>query len=343
MNKDYNQDKGTRMRMKKSNKMKKREPLKTLLIVGIIILSIVGLVYLYFLQTYKQVDYVEIPNTDEDLGITEETEEKINIFENNKSIISIALFGVDKRSDEERGRSDAIMILTIDPVNNNIKLSSLMRDTKVSIKGHDKNKLGHAYSYGGPELALHTINDNFRLNIRHFASINYGGLVNIIDSLGGVNVNIKKDELDMVNKYINDTAYVEGLENTPLSKSGYQLVNGVQAVGYSRIRKVGDGDYERTQRQRVVLSAIIRKLTDLSVLELPSVIKELAPYVETNISASYMLKLGSSILNAGISDIRQSRFPSDENSYGETKNGIWYLMFDEYKTIDELHNFIFDR
>lgn len=342
MNEDYNQERSTSMRTKKSKKAKKREPFKVLLIVGVIIMSIIGLVYVYFLQTYKQIDYVEIPNTDEDLGITEETEEKINIFENNNAIISIALFGVDKRSDEERGRSDAIMILTIDPVNNNIKLSSLMRDSRVSIKGHDENKLGHAYSYGGPELALHTINDNFRLNIRHFASINYGGLVKIIDSLGGVNVNIKKDELEMVNKYIGDTASVEGLEYTPLSNSGYQLVNGVQAVGYSRIRKVGDGDYERTQRQRVVLSAIIRKLTDLSVLELPGVIKELAPFVETNINASYMLKLGSSILNTGISDIRQARFPSDENSYGETMNGIWFLIFDKYKTIDELHDFIFN-
>jgi len=337
-----NKDKSSEMNMSKDNKAKKRNPYNVLLIAGILILSIMGLVYLYFLQTYKQIDYVKIPSTNEDLGITDD-EDKINIFENNKSIINIALFGVDKRDDEERGRSDSIMILTIDPINNNIKLSSLMRDSKVSIKGYDENKLGHAYSYGGPELALHTINDNFRLNIRHFATINYGGLVKVIDSIGGVNVNIKPDELEMVNKYIGDTAHVEGIEWTPISDPGYQLVTGVQAVGYSRIRKVGDGDYERTQRQRIVLSGIIRELTELSVLELPGVIKELAPYVETNITSSYMLKLGSSILNTGISDIRQARFPSDENSYGDTINGTWFLIFDEYKTIDEMHEFIFEN
>lgn len=324
-----------------NKKAKKKTPSKVLIILALFILAIIAGVYIYFIDTYNEIDYVKIPSSDEDLGISQEIEEEINIFKNNKSIINILLFGVDKRSDEERGRSDAIMILTIDPVSSTIKLSSLMRDTRVSIKGYDENKLGHAYSYGGPELAIHTINDNFRLNIRHFASINYGGLIKIIDSIGGVNVNIAEDELDMVNKYVNDTAYVEGLDWTPIKKPGYQLVNGVQAVGYARIRKVGDGDYERTQRQRIVLSAIIRKLTDISVLELPGVIQELAPFVETNIESSYMLKLGSSILNAGISDIRQSRFPTSENSYGETINGVWYLMFDRYQTIDELHDFIF--
>ncbi len=343
MNDDLNKNPISDMNKNKNNKAKKRAPLKVLLIMGIIILATIGVIYLYFLQTYKQLDYQEISSTDEELGITEAIEDEINIFENNKSIINILLFGIDKRSDEERGRSDSIMILTIDPVNNNIKLSSLMRDSLVSIKDHDENKLGHAYSYGGPELAIHTINNNFRLNIRYYATINYGGLVKIIDSIGGGYVNIEEDEIAMVNKYVSDTAYVEGLEWTPIYNPGYQLVSGVQAVGYSRIRKVGDGDYERTERQRTVLSAIIRKLTDLSVLELPSVIKELAPYVETNINSTYMLKLGSSILNTGISDIRQSRFPTYENSYGEIINGIWYLIFDQYKTVDELHDFIFDN
>ncbi|WP_312654133.1 LCP family protein [Proteiniclasticum sp.] len=315
--------------------------IKILVIIGITILALAGGAYWYFLQTYDEIEYMEIPETDEDLGITEETENEINIFENNKSIINVLLFGIDKRSDEETGRSDSIMILTIDPVNNKIKLSSLMRDTRVSIKDYGDNKLGHAYAYGGPELAIHTINKNFRLNIRHYASINYGGLINIIDSVGGIYANVKEDEIDMVNKYTNDTAYVEGLNFSLITKSGYQLLDGVQAVGYSRIRKVGDGDYERTERQRTVLSGIIRKLTDLSVIELPGVIRRLASNVETNITSSYMLKVGSSILNAGISDISQSRFPTDDHSYGEMINGSWFLVFDEYDTVDELHNFIF--
>src|SRR5690554_4440776 len=130
---------------KENSKNKKRTPHRVLLLVGLLILAVMAGIYIYFLQTYNKIDYVEIPNTDEELGITEDIEEEINIFENNKSIINILLFGIDKRSDEERGRSDAMMILTIDPVSNSIKLSSLMRDTRVTIKGYKEDKLGHAY------------------------------------------------------------------------------------------------------------------------------------------------------------------------------------------------------
>ncbi|MBO1266324.1 LCP family protein [Proteiniclasticum sp. SCR006] len=317
-------------------------PYKIIIIAGALIMAVLTGLYIYYIKTYEELEYIEIPETDEELGITEETEEVINIFENNKSIINILLFGVDKRSDEETGRSDAIMILTIDPVHNTIKLSSLMRDSRVSIKGYGEDKLGHAYAYGGPELAIHTINNNFRMNIRYFASINYGGLIHVIDSVGGIYANIKEDEIEMVNKYTNDTAYVEGMSYTPITESGYQLLDGVQAVGYSRIRKVGDGDYERTQRQRIVLSAVIRKLTDLNIVELPGVIQDLAPNIQTNITSNYMLKVGTSILNAGIKDIRQARFPSDENSHGEIMNGIWYLVFDKLKTREELNEYIFN-
>ncbi len=341
MKENYNDSRKGQNEISGSKKI--RTPYKVLIGFAAAAFIILAGVYFYFLQTYNEVDYVEIPETDEDLGITEETEDVINIFENNKSIINILLFGVDKRSDEETGRSDSIMILTIDPVNNNIKLSSLMRDTRVEIKDYGKDKLGHAYAYGGPELAIHTVNNNFKLNIRHYASINYGGLINIINAVGGINANIKEEEIEMVNKYINDTAYVEGMNFTPISKAGYQLLNGVQAVGYSRIRKVGDGDYERTERQRTVLSGVIRKLTDLSAIELPGVIQKLAGNVETNITRNYMLKVGSSILNAGIRDIRQNRFPTDENSHGDTIRGTWFLVFEEEDTIDEIHRFIFEK
>lgn len=339
MNNDFDQE--VELNSKLSQNPKKRSNIKIIMIIGVLIFAIIGGIYIYFMQTYNKIDYVEIPKTDEDLGISKEAENEINIFDKNKSIFNVLLFGVDKRSDEEKGRSDSIMILTIDPVNNKIKLSSLMRDSRVTIKDYGEDKLGHAYAYGGPELAIHTINKNFRLNIRHFASIDYGGLVNIIDSVGGIYATVKEDEIDMVNKYTNDTAFVEGLSYKPITRSGYQLLDGLQAVGYSRIRKVGDGDYERTQRQRIVLSAVIRKLTDLNVLELPGVIRKLAANVETNITSNYMLTVGSSILNAGISDIRQARFPTDENSKGEMIKGSWFLVFDEYETIDELHDFIF--
>ncbi|HBW13328.1 MAG TPA: LytR family transcriptional regulator [Proteiniclasticum sp.] len=327
---------------KGKNKRKRHKKLKiTILILLGLLLSAIGIAYTFFQNTYNKVSYVDIPKENEELGIEEEEEEIVNIFKENKAIINILLMGIDKRDQYDPGRSDAMMILSIDPISNSIKLSSIMRDSLVEIKGHGEDKLNHAYAFGGPELALHTINKNYKMNIKYFASIDYSGLTNIIDSIGGIYAQVKEEEIDMINKYTNDVAYVNGTDFSMITKPGYQLLDGTQAVAYARIRKVGDGDYERTQRQRIVLSGIIRKLTTLNILELPGTIQKLAPNVETNITSSYMLKVGTSVLNTGMKEIKQARFPLDEDSEGEMINGIWYLVFDKYKTVDALHNFIF--
>lgn len=331
-----------KQRHRKNKSKKKRSRIKVLLfsIAGVLLFSI-GIVYAYVQNTYNKVDFVDIPSKNEDLGIEEDSKEIVNIFKENKAIINILLMGIDKRDQYDPGRSDAMMILSIDPKSNSIKLSSIMRDSLVEIKDHGEDKLNHAYAYGGPELALHTINKNYKMNIKYFASIDYSGLTDIIDSIGGIYAQVKEEEIDMINKYTNDVAYVNGTDFKMVTKAGYQLLDGTQAVAYARIRKVGDGDYERTQRQRIVLSGIIRKLTSLSILELPGTIQKLAPNVETNITSSYMLKVGTSILNTGMKEIKQARFPLDEDSEGQTIKGIWYLVFDKYKTVDALHDFIF--
>ena len=327
---------------RRRNKPKKHKKLKiTILILLGLLLSAIGIAYTFFQDTYNKVSYVDIPKENEELGIEEEEEEIVNIFKENKAIINILLMGIDKRDQYDPGRSDAMMILSIDPISNSIKLSSIMRDSLVEIKGHGEDKLNHAYAFGGPELALHTINKNYKMNIKYFASIDYSGLTNIIDSIGGIYAQVKEEEIDMINKYTNDVAYVNGTDFSMITKPGYQLLDGTQAVAYARIRKVGDGDYERTQRQRIVLSGIIRKLTTLNILELPGTIQKLAPNVETNITSSYMLKVGTSVLNTGMKEIKQARFPLDEDSEGVMIRGIWYLKFDKYKTVDALHNYIF--
>jgi len=327
-------------RSRKNGKFKKGLKISAAILIGVLLFS-AGFVYAYMKSTYDEVEFVEIPKDNDNLGIEEEEEEIVNIFRDNPSIINILLLGIDKRDKTDPGRSDAMMILSIDPRSNQIKLSSIMRDSLVEIKDHGDDKLNHAYAFGGPELALHTVNSNYKMNIKYFASINYGGLTNIIDSVGGIYATVKEDEIDMLNSYISDVAFVEKTDFNMITKPGYQLLDGTQAVAYARIRKVGDGDYERTERQRTVLSGIIRKLTTLSVLELPGTIKKLAPNVETNITSSYMLKVGTSIINTGMREIKQARFPLNEHSEGKMIKGTWYLTFDKYKTIDTLHNFIF--
>lgn len=331
--------------MEKNKHTQKSSKKKGLLIgvislLGLILLLAGGAAYYYF-NTYNKINYTPIEENKVELDITTETEEKINIFKDSKSIINVLLLGVDQRDEDTASRSDSIMIASIDPVNGNIKLASLMRDTRVDIEGYGKDKLGHAYAYGGPALALKTVNKNFDMNLTYYATIDYIGLLNIIDAVGGVMIDVKDYELEWANITVSDIAMLNGTENTPVTKAGMQLLNGQQAVGYSRIRKAGDGDYERTERQRTVLSAVLKKVTQMNVTQIPNLINTFAPFVETNITSTYMLKIGVSVLDSGISDIIQSRFPTDKSSGGKIINERWYLVYDKEDTISELHNFIF--
>lgn len=326
--------------LKKKSKTKKRLIISFLSLIVIILLLAGSAVYYYF-NTYSKINYTPIVENKEELEITVETEEKINIFKDSKNIINVLLLGTDQREADTASRSDSIMIASIDPANGNIKLASLMRDTRVDIQGHGKDKLGHAFAYGGPALALKTVNKNFEMNLTYYATIDYIGLLNIIDSVGGVMIDVKDYELEWANICITDIAKLNGTENTPVTKAGMQLLNGQQAVGYSRIRKAGDGDYERTERQRTVLSAVLNKVTKMNVTQVPNLINTFAPFVETNITSTYLLKIAVSVLNSGISDIIQSRFPTDQSSGGKIINDRWYLVYDKEDTIEELHNFIF--
>ena len=330
------------MEPKNKSKKKKIILISLLSVLGVILLLIGGATYYYF-TTYNKINYTPVTESKEELNITEEAEQKINIFENSKSIINVLLLGTDQRAEDEASRSDSMMIASIDPVNGNIKLASLMRDTRVAIEGHGQDKLGHAYAYGGPQLALKTVNSNFDMNITYYATIDYIGLVNIIDSIGGVKIDIKDYEIEWANIIITDIAELNKAPYTPITEEGLQLLNGVQAVGYSRIRKAGDGDYERTERQRKVLSAVFHKVIKKNVTQIPNLINTFAPYLETNITSTYMLKIGVSVLNSGISEVLQARFPTDNTSGGKILNERWYLVFDREDTITELHKFIFDN
>lgn len=135
-----------------------------------------------------------------------------------------------------------------------------MRDSYVDIEGHGKTKLNHAYAYGGPELAIKTINSNFKLNIRDFVAVDFYGLENIIDTVGGVEIPVRSDEIKYINSYMQGTAKVENKAVQEVQNPGLQNLNGMQAVAYARIRYTSGGDYERTERQRTILTAVMNKI-----------------------------------------------------------------------------------
>lgn len=326
---------------RKRKRKKKKSPA---LIIGIsllvMVLMCITVVVTIFFKSLNDLNIVELDKSN--LGIAEHDD--LKEYEQYDKIKNILLLGTDQPSDStEPVRSDTMMILTVDPIRNKIKVTSLMRDANVNINGYGDDKLTHAYAFGGAELAIRTINENFGLNIEEFASVDFSTLPKIIDLLGGIEVNITPDEFDDVNGVI----FMDNRDYdkyTPyIQEPGLQTLTGDQALGYARNRSSEGGDYARTQRQRTVIEALFKKGLNTSVTSYPSILSKILPYVTTNMTTSDILSLGKNILATGTSTMEQARFPLDENSWGDYgDDGFWYLFFDRDITKKQVQDYIFD-
>jgi LCP family protein required for cell wall assembly len=295
--------------------------------------------YGYVYCQLSQLKHVDIPQTDAELGIgnKEEAQETAAAeepapeaeAEPDPETVNIALFGLDRRDAGERGRSDSIIILSIDYLHNKIKLSSIMRDTYVYVEGHGNTKINHAYAYGGPVLAIKTLNSNFGLNIKDFIAVDFEGFKKIVDIMGGVEIEIKDYELPT-------------METVGIYDAGTYNLSGEQALAYSRIRRQGNGDYERTDRQRRVLEALFEKMTSGGIIKFPSMVSNLLLYAETSLETDEMLSLGTSVFTHNISSLDQVRFPLDSVSQEKTINRVWYLVTDLETTGEQIKRFIHD-
>ena len=289
----------------------------------------------YVIGLINKMDNVEL-NKD-NLGIVEED---LKDYDNVNKIKNIALFGLDS-TDGETGRSDAIMIATVDPIHNKVKLTSIMRDSYVYIDGYGNDKINHAYAYGGPELSIKTINENFGLNIEDFVSVNFSSLPVIINILGGVDIEITEEELQYINDYINDINNRDGTASPNITYAGVQHLDGTQALAYSRIRYTSGGDYKRTERQRTVLEALFNKLTSASVSSYNSLLNKVLPYVQTNLNTGDILSLGTNVLGIG-NNLEQDRFPRDGYCEGAMIDGVYYLTFDIETAKQQMRDYIFN-
>lgn len=263
------------------------------------------------------------------------------VKKDNTKVKNIALFGIDA-VEGELGRSDSIMIISMDDKHKNVKISSLVRDSYVDIEGHGEDKLNHAYAFGGPELAIKTINQNFQLNVDDFVAVNFSTLPKIIDMVGGVEVEVYEDEVNNINDYIQDNNYRNNTNSSGIDGAGVQTLNGTQALAYCRIRYTEGGDIRRTERQRTVISSLMKKASELSVTEYPKLLNELLPMVETSLSNSEIVKLASKGLGMINNEIGQKVFPSEELSKSEIIDKIYYLTFDKDETAKELHEYIYE-
>lgn len=311
--------------MEKNNKRKgysgKRVVKYLIFSVLAIVLLVVGSGYIYISKTLNKVEKIEVDTKPENIGIKPEVEGEF------KEIRNIALLGIDSRDNDLVGRSDSIMILTLDSIHNKIKLTSIMRDSYVNIPGYGMDKINHAYAYGGAELTLRTLNENFDLNIKEVMIVNFASITNIIDKIGGVNINITDEEVP----------HIPGI-----SSSGNQLLNGSQALDYSRIRYASGGDYKRTERQRTIINAVFDNLKSTEIIKYPELINEFLPYIQTNMSSSELLKLGTEFSGLTSKSLEQDRFPRDEQGEGVMMNDIFYLTFDLEAVKSSMKDYIFN-
>jgi len=253
-------------------------------------------------------------------------------------VVNILLVGADKREYwSQKGRSDSVMIATIDMKNKELKLTSLMRDMYVTIPGYENAKFNAAYSYGGISLLYQTIAENFGIKLDGYVIVDFAAFKNVINTIGGVDVEITQEECDYLLKTYAD-------KKTSISKlqPGLNKMNGTQALAYTRIRYVGPGDFGRTQRQRNVLNAIFKEAKSMSFSELNGLADEILPCVKTDVTNDEIISYLMSVVMMGTTEIEQMRIPIDNGYTQDRINGQAVLIVDWEMNRDALTKFIFE-
>lgn len=253
-----------------------------------------------------------------------------------KDILNFLLVGVDNPDSRRNGRSDTMMILTMDKKNKKIKLTSLMRDTYVFIAGHGNEKLNHSYAYGGIKLLKETVENSFKIKIDNYVIVDFHDFQAIIDIIGGVEVYVDEKEKEIINKYIED-------REEKIEKEGTCNLMGEEALTYARIREIG-GCEARTERQREVMKSAQWRLKKLSVFKYPKLIGAVMKSIDTDMNFLEILDYGYWFSKNIDKEMDTLQIPSSEFSKGELiENKGWVLVMDKVKNLKLLGEFIYGR
>ena len=254
---------------------------------------------------------------------------------------NILLLGCDSYTKNSYQRTDSMIIVSINLARGEVKLTSLMRDTWITVPGTNKHrKLTELCAVGGPELTIRAINENFGMDISDYALISMQGIAEIIDLIGGLDLDITEAERKALNKGLFDLSSLSGMEQLQESGEGVHL-NGNQATAYARIRKI-DSDYVRTERQRTVLIAMADKIkSGASAGTLLAIVTTLLNYVDTNLTLPEIMSIASMGLKMDLSSVEQLRLPADGTFESGTYDGIWCIKPNFTKNAALLHSFIY--
>lgn len=263
-------------------KGKKKPRFRRFLFATVLIIALLG-AGLYYLvgALYGKMNYAEISS-------------QTNVPLQENGVVNILLIGTDSRQNDASGRSDAMILLSISSKTKAIYLTSLLRDMYVEIPGHDGSRLNAAYAFGGPELLMETIEQNFSIPVHRYVVVNFEGFANLVDAVGGVDLELTSAEIEYVNGYLVEynmlTGRPQGTDNMDPSISGLVHLNGPQSLAYSRNRYIGT-DFGRTERQRKVLMAVMKKLPSSLITNFNGLTEGLMPNLTTNLTQGECFRL----------------------------------------------------
>lgn len=248
-------------------------------------------------------------------------------LETSDSIINILLIGQDRREGQGRQRSDAMILCTLNLQTKTLTMTSFMRDMYVQIPGYSDNRINVCYPIGGMELLDECLNKNFGVVVDGNVEVDFGGFMDVIELIGGVDMELTESEAQYLNRYgnwdVSDTAWTWDL------KEGMNHLTGEQALAYSRIRDIGNGDFGRTERQRKVISAVLEECKSMSIAELNGLLRETLPLLTTDMSNSTIIGYAMQMIPM-LTDLQINtlRIPVDGGYYGASINNMSVLVPD---------------
>lgn len=320
------QKRAARMRAKKKRRIKRA----IVLIVEILILCILG-VAIYVMAKYDKFQTVAFGEGDivANKGVSW------------KGYKTVALFGGDSRTgDLEAGaQSDTIIVAAINSDTKEVRMASVYRDTTVRHADGKIHKANYAYFTGGPKDAINMLNRNFDLDIQDYVTVDFKALADVVDLLGGIEVDVAKEEVKEINNYLWETGAVAKKEINNLTSSGTQILDGVQTVTYARIRKNVGGDYKRTERQQLVIKKVVEKAKGTDLATVNKIINKVFPQISTSFTLPDLIGLAAGAFDYEIKDT--TSFPMEAMNGRIEGLGAIIAPVGLTENVEELHAFLY--
>ena len=326
-----------------TGRKKRKWNIPLLIIEFLILLIAIGVLYV-ITTTTREIDRTNI-NMENILINDEVIENRIELADvpELKGYRNIALFGVDARDGDlgKGSRSDTIIIASINMDTHEIKLVSVYRDTYLNLGNDSYNKCNGAYAKGGPEQALTMLNINLDLDITDYITIGFSGLIEAIDALGGIEIEVTEAEIQHLNNYQLCMAEEMGVDYTPVTETGVQTLNGMQATAYCRIRYTKGDDFRRAQRQRAVLGAMMIKAQSASLTTLKNAVTAVLPSVNTSLTVNEIISVLGAVAEYNVVESDGLPFESERTNATIGSKGDCIIPFSLEENVIMLHELLY--